>query len=133
MHKSLSTVGELLTPFAMRFLAVFLLVCLGVAAAVPLYPDSDDFDDLDEFIVNSEGGGRIGERLKELFEKIVEKIKKSFDEGKGVRGDLMKKVSWHHFDWKKFHQRSCDHKLYEHVVDKIAKGLSKRIKKHSCL
>ncbi|GFS48735.1 uncharacterized protein TNIN_113901, partial [Trichonephila inaurata madagascariensis] len=86
------TVGELLTPFAMRFLAVFLLVCLGVAAAVPLYPDSDDFDDLDEFIVNSEGGGRIGERLKELFEKIVEKIKKSFDEGKGVRGDLMKKA-----------------------------------------
>ncbi|GFR06052.1 uncharacterized protein TNCT_487171 [Trichonephila clavata] len=84
------TVGKPLTPFAMRFLAVFLLVCLGVAAAVPLYPDSDDFDDLEEFIVNSEGG--IGQRLKELFERIVEKIKKSFDEGKGVRGDLMKKA-----------------------------------------
>ncbi|GFS71263.1 uncharacterized protein NPIL_526871 [Nephila pilipes] len=74
----------------MRFLAIFLLVCLGVASAVPVY--SEDFDDLEEFIVNSEGGGRIGERLREFFENIVQKIKKGFDEGKGVRGDLLKKA-----------------------------------------
>ncbi|GBN93850.1 hypothetical protein AVEN_64385-1 [Araneus ventricosus] len=71
-------------------LAIFLLFCVGLAAAVPLH--SSDLDDLDEFMLQSEGGGRIGERLKEHFENIINRIKKAFEDGKGVRGDLWKKA-----------------------------------------
>ncbi|KAF8795877.1 hypothetical protein HNY73_000328 [Argiope bruennichi] len=71
-------------------LAIFLLFCVGLAAAMPLH--SIDVDDIDEFSLKSEGGGRIGERLREHFENIVNRIKKAFEDGKGVRGDLWKKA-----------------------------------------
>ncbi|GBO11857.1 hypothetical protein AVEN_214267-1 [Araneus ventricosus] len=41
---------------------------------------------------NSVQSGPMGDRLKEAFENIVNRIKEAFDSGKGVRGDLMKKV-----------------------------------------
>ncbi|GIY69940.1 uncharacterized protein CDAR_60561, partial [Caerostris darwini] len=74
---------------AMHYLTVFLLVCVGVASALPRH---DEFE-INEYSLRSEGGGRIGERMKEMFEKLVERLRKGFEDGKGVREDLMKKAN----------------------------------------
>ncbi|CAL1291319.1 unnamed protein product [Larinioides sclopetarius] len=58
---------------------------------------SDKIRSIFEDMRNKMGGnsvqrGPVADRLKEAFEKAVNKMKEAFDSGKGVNGDLMKKA-----------------------------------------
>ncbi|GBN94185.1 hypothetical protein AVEN_207878-1 [Araneus ventricosus] len=101
----------------MQYLAVFLLVGLGLASAY-----TSDFDD--GLSIDSEQLGPVMDRLKESFERIVNKIKERFDGGGGINGGLMKKAQdlFNKLKSKKFPLSDKIRSIFEDLKSKMGRN-----------